>query len=67
MTRRSFLKQVVDKIDVSKWPRQTATSLSRRNSESETDPKARRAQHAFDVMAQRVSIKFKRSYSHLCA
>ena len=58
MTRRSFLKQVVDKIEVTKWPRGTATSLPRRSGESDMSLQERRAQHALKVMAQRVNIAF---------
>ena len=58
MKRRSFLKQVVDHVEVGRWPAGTAVTLSRRGGETDDALTARREEHLLNVMKKRVKIVF---------
>jgi site-specific DNA recombinase len=58
MKRRSFLKQVIDHVEVSRWPEGTARTLGRRRGESDESWKERREVHLLEVMKTRAKIVF---------
>jgi site-specific DNA recombinase len=58
MKRRSFLKQVVARVEVGRWPEGTARTLGRRRGESDESLRERRDAHLLEVMKKRASIVF---------
>lgn len=58
MKRRSFLKQVVARVEVGRWPEGTARTLGRRRGESDEALRERRETHLLEVMKKRATIVF---------
>lgn len=58
MKRRSFLKQVIARVEVGRWPDATSRTLPKRKGETEDALRERRETHLLEVMKKRATLVF---------
>lgn len=58
MKRRSFLKQVVARVEVGRWPEATSRTLPRRKDDTDDSLRERREGHLLEAMKKRARIVF---------